>query len=82
MTYAIETLEIEKSRLIKIIREFQAMPVIADERPTVRIADHSQLLREVEEAIVLLQKEEDARQLKHEQEMAKAHERSMNSLNY
>jgi dynactin complex subunit len=69
MIYAIETLEIEKSRLIKAIRELRSLPVSGDDYPTGRIDEHKQKLEELERSISFLEREIENQKLRWEQQL-------------
>jgi hypothetical protein len=74
MKYAIETLEIEKSRLIRAIREMRSLPVLGDDYPSTRIDEHKKSLEELEDAISTIKGEIANRQRKFELEIERGKE--------
>jgi hypothetical protein len=54
MKYAFETLEIEKHRLLRAIREMRSLPVSSDDFPLERIKEHTELIAELDHAIATL----------------------------
>jgi hypothetical protein len=54
MRHAIETLEIERSRLLKSIRELRSLPVVGEEYPLDRINENTLCLSEIDSAILLV----------------------------
>ncbi len=68
--YAFETLEIEKHRLLKAIREMRSLPVIGDDFPVGRIEEHNGMIGVLDGAISALKAaiEESHRQYKLERE--------------
>jgi hypothetical protein len=51
MKYAIQTLEIEKARLLGALRAFGSLPVVGDDFPYGRFQDHEIQMRELDRAI-------------------------------
>ena len=66
MKYALETLAIEKSRLIVAIREMRSLPVSDGDYPTARIDEHQRLIEELEAAINVVNDAVEARQVQSE----------------
>jgi hypothetical protein len=68
--YAFETLEIEKHRLLKAIRDMRSLPVIGDDFPVGRIEEHNGMISELDKAISALKAaiEESHRKFKLEME--------------
>jgi hypothetical protein len=59
LRYAIETLEIEKSRLVEAIRAMRAMAVTEDDYPGPRVKEQRDALQSVEQSIVFLHQAAD-----------------------
>jgi hypothetical protein len=59
LQYAIETLEIEKSRLVEAIRAMRAMAVTEDDYPGPRVKEQRDALQSVEQSIVFLHQAAD-----------------------
>ena len=70
MKYAFETLEIEKHRLLRAIREIRSMPTSGEDYPLDRIKEHMEMIAELDHAIATLQHAIEAaqrqRELEHE----------------
>jgi hypothetical protein len=54
LRFTIDTLEIERSRLMKAIRKMRSLPKTEDEYPLSRIRENEAQLAEIETSIVLL----------------------------
>jgi len=54
MDYAFETLEIEKHRLLRALREMRSMPATGDDLPVDRIKEHTEMIAELDRAIAAL----------------------------
>jgi hypothetical protein len=54
MRYAIETLEIERSRLLKSIRELRSLPATGEDFPLTRINENLASLNEIDNTIKLV----------------------------
>ena len=69
LRYAIETLEIEKSRLVEAIRVMRAMAVTEDDYPGPRVKEQRDALQSVEQSIAFLHQAADqSRRNRHELE--------------
>jgi hypothetical protein len=79
LDYALETLQIEKHRLVRAIREMRAMPVSGDDYPAQRIKDHGENLEAIEIGITLFEGAIESSRIAHERERAESDKRMRES---
>jgi hypothetical protein len=75
LNYSLETLQIEKHRLTRTIREMRAMPVSGDDYAAQRIQDHIERLDAIERGIALSEGAIESSRIAHELKRAESDKR-------